>query len=112
MKIRRRISIIDLAYEFDWSIPFREPYYEMMITGIKVTLILLAATTIASLCLGTVIAVFRISGRSRSFLKMGSAMTRRNYLLPSVERLASGDSNRIVILQSVDFRRINASNVS
>ena len=36
----------------------------MMITGIQVTLILLAATTIASLCLGTVIAVFRISGNT------------------------------------------------
>lgn len=33
----------------------------MMITGVKVTLILLAATTVSSLCLGTLIAVLRIS---------------------------------------------------
>ena len=33
----------------------------MMITGVKVTLILLAATTVLSLCLGTVIAIMRIS---------------------------------------------------
>jgi polar amino acid transport system permease protein len=33
----------------------------MMITGAKITLILLAATTITSLCLGTVIAIMRIS---------------------------------------------------
>lgn len=33
----------------------------MMITGVKITLILLAATTVTSLCLGTVIAIMRIS---------------------------------------------------
>jgi polar amino acid transport system permease protein len=33
----------------------------MMITGIKITLILMAATTVFSLCLGTVIAIMRIS---------------------------------------------------
>ncbi len=32
-----------------------------MITGVKITLILLAATTVLSLCLGTVIAIMRIS---------------------------------------------------
>ncbi len=33
----------------------------MMITGARITLILLAATTITSLCLGTIIAIMRIS---------------------------------------------------
>jgi len=33
----------------------------MMITGVKITLILLAATTVTSLCLGTLIAIMRIS---------------------------------------------------
>lgn len=32
-----------------------------MITGVKITLILMAATTVTSLCLGTVIAIMRIS---------------------------------------------------
>jgi polar amino acid transport system permease protein len=43
----------------------------MMITGIKITLILLAATTVASLCLGTVIAIMRIS-RIRIFHILGN----------------------------------------
>ncbi len=51
----------EFHYEFNWAIPFTEPYLEMIITGIKVTLILLAATTITSLCLGTVVAIMRIS---------------------------------------------------
>jgi polar amino acid transport system permease protein len=71
VKIRRRIKIIDLAYEFDWSIPFSEPYLEMMITGVKVTIILLVATTITSLSLGTLIAVLRIS-QTRIFRYIGA----------------------------------------
>ncbi len=51
----------EFHYEFNWSIPFTEPYLEMIIYGIKVTLILLAATTVTSLCLGTVVAIMRIS---------------------------------------------------
>jgi polar amino acid transport system permease protein len=43
----------------------------MMITGIKITLILLAATTVTSLCLGTVIAIMRIS-RIRIFHILGN----------------------------------------
>lgn len=61
VKIWRKSNILDLAYEFDWSIPFTEPYLGMMKTGVKVTLILLAATTITSLLLGTLIAIMRIS---------------------------------------------------
>ncbi|MCK5504772.1 MAG: amino acid ABC transporter permease [Thermodesulfovibrionia bacterium] len=43
----------------------------MMITGVKITLILLAATTVTSLCLGTVIAIMRIS-RIRIFHILGN----------------------------------------
>jgi len=50
-----------LRYEFDWSIPFREPYLEMMITGVKITLLLFVVTTITSLILGTIVAIMRIS---------------------------------------------------
>lgn len=53
--------MFDFYYDFDWSIPFQEPYLGMMITGVKITLILLAATTVTSLLLGTVIAILRIS---------------------------------------------------
>ena len=53
--------MFEFYYEFDWSIPFQEPYIGMMITGIKVTLILLAATTVSSLLLGTLVAILRIS---------------------------------------------------
>jgi polar amino acid transport system permease protein len=60
-KAKRSNRIFEFYYEFDWSIPFQEPYLEMMITGVKITLILLAATTVSSLCLGTIIAVMRIS---------------------------------------------------
>jgi polar amino acid transport system permease protein len=42
-----------------------------MITGVKITLILLATTTVTSLCLGTVIAILRIS-RIRIFHILGN----------------------------------------
>lgn len=42
-----------------------------MITGVKITLILLATTTVTSLCLGTVIAIMRIS-RIRIFHLLGN----------------------------------------
>ncbi len=58
---RRRNKIFDLAYEFDWSIPFQEPYLSMMLTGIKLTLLLLVTTTFTSLVLGTILAVMRVS---------------------------------------------------
>lgn len=53
--------MFELAYEFDWSIPFRDEYLQMMITGVKLTLLLLGTTTISSLLLGTVLAVMRVS---------------------------------------------------
>jgi His/Glu/Gln/Arg/opine family amino acid ABC transporter permease subunit len=63
--------MFEFYYDFDWSIPFQEPYLGMMITGVKVTLILLATTTVSSLLLGTVIAILRIS-RIRAFRALGT----------------------------------------
>jgi polar amino acid transport system permease protein len=42
----------------------------MMITGVKITLLLLAVTTVSSLCLGTVIAIMRLS-RSKALRFFG-----------------------------------------
>ncbi len=53
--------MFDLKYNFDWSIPFRDPYMQWMITGIKVTLLIAFVTFITSLLLGTLIAVMRKS---------------------------------------------------
>lgn len=63
--------MFEFYYDFDWSIPFQEPYLGMMITGVKVTLILMATTTVTSLLLGTVIAILRIS-RIRVFRALGT----------------------------------------
>ncbi len=67
----RRSKILDLAYEFDWSLPFEEPYLSMMITGVKLTLLLLVTTTFSSLILGTVLAVMRVS-RIRTLRILGT----------------------------------------
>jgi len=48
-----------LHYNFDWSIAFRRPYSDWLLTGIKITLLLMVATSILSLCLGTLLAVMR-----------------------------------------------------
>jgi glutamate/aspartate transport system permease protein len=48
-----------LHYNFDWSIAFRHPYSDWLLTGIKITLLLTVATSILSLCLGTLLAVMR-----------------------------------------------------
>jgi len=53
--------MFDLRYEFDWSIPFKEPYSQWMITGVKFTLLIAVVTSIASLLLGTVVAVMRVT---------------------------------------------------
>jgi len=51
----------NLRYDFDWSIPFRDPYLQMMITGVKITLLIFIITTITSLIIGTIVAVMRVS---------------------------------------------------
>lgn len=63
--------MFELAYEFDWSIPFRDEYYEMMVTGLKLTLVLLVTTTITSLVMGTVLAIMRVS-RIKSLRILGT----------------------------------------
>jgi His/Glu/Gln/Arg/opine family amino acid ABC transporter permease subunit len=50
-----------LHYHFDWGIVLRHPYSDWLLTGIKITLLLLLTTSILSLCLGTVVAVMRQS---------------------------------------------------
>lgn len=55
------MDFISLRYEFDWGIPFRDPYLGWLITGVKLTLIITAVTTIVSLIVGTVVAVMRNS---------------------------------------------------
>jgi hypothetical protein len=50
-----------LHYNFDWSIAFRHPYSEWLLTGIKITLLLLLTTSILYLYLGTVLAVMLAS---------------------------------------------------
>ncbi len=51
-----------IKYEFDWGILFTEPYSDFFITGIKITLLIFAVSSLSSLLLGTVIAIMRISG--------------------------------------------------
>jgi polar amino acid transport system permease protein len=63
--------LFELAYEFDWSIPFRDEYFEMLVTGVKLTLILLVTTTISSLVMGTVLAIMRVS-RIKSLRILGT----------------------------------------
>jgi len=55
------MKIFNLRYEFDWGIPFREPFIGWLITGVKLTLLIAAVTTVTSLLLGTVIAIMRSS---------------------------------------------------
>jgi His/Glu/Gln/Arg/opine family amino acid ABC transporter permease subunit len=50
-----------LHYNFDWSIAFRHPYSDWLLTGLKVTFLLFFATSILSLCLGTLLAVMRLT---------------------------------------------------
>lgn len=61
-----------LHYNFDWSIAFRHPYSDWLLTGIKVTLLLLVTTSILSLCLGTLLAVMRQT-RIRVFRMLAGA---------------------------------------
>lgn len=55
------MKFLNLRYDFDWGIPFREPFLGWLLTGVKLTLIIAVVTAIASLILGTVIAIMRTS---------------------------------------------------
>jgi polar amino acid transport system permease protein len=55
------MKFFNLRYDFDWGIPFREPFLGWLLTGVKLTLIIAVVTAITSLLLGTVIAIMRTS---------------------------------------------------
>jgi His/Glu/Gln/Arg/opine family amino acid ABC transporter permease subunit len=55
------MKFLNLRYDFDWSIPFREPYLSWLITGVKLTLLIAAVTAIMSLLIGTALAIMRVS---------------------------------------------------
>ncbi len=55
------MKFLNLRYDFDWGIPFREPFLGWLLTGVKLTLIIAVVTAIASLVLGTVVAIMRTS---------------------------------------------------
>jgi polar amino acid transport system permease protein len=55
------MKFLNLRYDFDWGIPFREPFLGWLLTGVKLTLIIAVVTAIASLVLGTLIAIMRTS---------------------------------------------------
>lgn len=50
-----------IHYNFDWGIIVRHPYSDWLLTGVKITLLLLLTTSILSLCLGAVLAVMQLS---------------------------------------------------
>ncbi|MBI4698413.1 MAG: amino acid ABC transporter permease [Nitrospirae bacterium] len=53
--------MFNLKYDFDWGIPFREPYLQWMIRGVEITLLVAVVTSVASLILGTALAVMRVT---------------------------------------------------
>ncbi|MDH4028465.1 MAG: amino acid ABC transporter permease [Nitrospirota bacterium] len=55
------MNIFNLRYEFDWGIPFREPFLGWLITGVELTLLITVVTTVLSLVIGTIIALMRTS---------------------------------------------------
>lgn len=50
-------------YEFDWGLPFREPYAGWLISGALLTLLLTVVTSVLSMLLGITFAVGRLSRR-------------------------------------------------
>ena len=55
------MKILNLRYDFDWGIPFREPFLGWLITGVELTLLIAVVTAITSLITGTVLAIMRVS---------------------------------------------------
>lgn len=65
-------NISDLIkYDFDWDILFTEPYTGILITGIKITLLIFAVSSVCSFFLGTGLAILRVS-RIRFFRLLGN----------------------------------------
>ena len=50
-----------MGYEFDWGLPFREPYFDWLIHGMYITAILTVVSTVGSLVLGVFAAIGRRS---------------------------------------------------
>ena len=68
-----------MRYEFDWSVLFRDPFADWLLTGVIVTLCLTVITSVTSLALGTTAAILRVSRRRLfSFIGNGYAETARN----------------------------------
>ncbi len=55
------MKFLNLRYDFDWSIPFREPFLGWLITGVKLTFLIAAVTSVLSLVVGTTLAIMRTS---------------------------------------------------
>lgn len=55
------MKFLNLRYEFDWGIPFREPFLGWLITGVELTLLIAVTTAVMSLLVGTVLAIMRVS---------------------------------------------------
>ncbi|MBI4844575.1 MAG: amino acid ABC transporter permease [Nitrospirae bacterium] len=55
------MKFLNLRYDFDWGIPFREPFLGWLVTGVKLTLLIAVVTAVLSLVIGTVLAIMRVS---------------------------------------------------
>jgi His/Glu/Gln/Arg/opine family amino acid ABC transporter permease subunit len=50
-----------MGYEFDWTLPLRRPYIEWLAAGLAITALLTVVSTVASLLVGVVASVCRLS---------------------------------------------------
>ena len=50
-----------MGYEFDWGLPLRRPYIEWLAAGLAITAVLTVVSSVASLLVGVVAAVCRLS---------------------------------------------------
>src|SRR4030067_3478579 len=55
------MKFLNLRYDFDWGIPFREPFLGWLITGVELTILIAVVTAILSLVIGTIVAMLRCS---------------------------------------------------
>lgn len=55
------MKFLNLRYDFDWGIPFREPFLSWLITGVQLTLLIAVVTAFTSLIIGTIVAMLRCS---------------------------------------------------
>lgn len=55
------MDFLNLRYDFDWGIPFREPFVSWLITGVELTVLIASVTAVTSLVIGTLVAMLRCS---------------------------------------------------